>query len=125
MSQALSALLFELESGILHQAFSPDIDRLLAAELSEIGVDGDIHSRDEICQWLAAKHPQARWDIQNFQVQVLAEDLALASYWAKQRAPKASDSAGSLHSSLWKKNAQQHWQMRFHQATKVSSQSKP
>jgi len=117
----LSALLFELESSILHEVFSPVIDGLLAAELNEIGVDGVIYSRSDICQWLATKDPQARWDIQNFQVQVLADNLALASYWAKQLAPQVSGSAGSLHSSLWKKNKQQQWQMRFHQATKVTT----
>jgi hypothetical protein len=122
MSLALSTLLFKLESRILHQSFSQDIDCLLADELREIGVDGAIHSRDEICQWLTAKDPQVRWDIRDFRIQVLAEELALTSYWAKQCAPVVSGSAGIMHSSLWVKNAKQEWQMRFHQATKVSPQ---
>lgn len=107
------------ELSILHDVFSSEIDKLLADELWEVSAEGDIHSRDEICNWLRKKSPDSRWDIKNFDVKKLSAELALVSYWAKMSAPVVSGSKGTLHSSLWKRCQEKRWQMIFHQATKV------
>jgi hypothetical protein len=121
MEDSLSITLRDLELSLLHDTFSAKQEELLAPELREIGADGQIHQRSEICAWLNAKSPDARWDIQNFQVSSLAPGLALCTYWAKQIAPHVSDSKGSMHSSLWKLSSDGCWQMLFHQATKCTA----
>lgn len=119
MEKNLETLLLNQELAILHGEFSSDTSDLLAAELWEIGADGVVHSRDELCAWLQNKRPDARWDIRNFKVELLNDEMALATYWAKKTAPKPGKSNGALHSSIWKLNSEDKWQMLFHQATKI------
>jgi hypothetical protein len=116
-----ASLLQEYEYNILHNEFSDDVEKLLADELWEISADGSTHTRDEICHWLKKKPSDARWDIKNFDMKTLSDELALVTYWAKMLSPVVSDSKGTLHSSLWKKNSRKKWQMVFHQATKLDS----
>lgn len=121
MEDSLSIMLQDLELSLLRDTFSAKQEELLAPELREIGADGKIHPRSEICAWLSAKSTYARWDIQNFQVSSLAPGLALCTYWAKQITPHISDSKGSMRSSLWKLSSDGGWQMLFHQATKCTA----
>ena len=103
----------------MHDVFSKESEILLGKELWEISVDGVIHSREDICSWLMKKSLDTRWDIKNFQVQSLSGEVVLSTYWAKMLAPISSESLGSLHSSLWKQNSEEIWQMIFHQSTKI------
>ncbi len=115
----LKHLLLQQELFILHEEFTKQSEALLADELWEISANGSRQSRQEVCEWLRKKPNNFRWKLKDFSVQNLSEDLVLATYWAKLQAPKASDSKGTLHSSLWKKNHEGLWQMYFHQATKL------
>ncbi|MDC1436142.1 DUF4440 domain-containing protein [Gammaproteobacteria bacterium] len=116
----LATLLLQKELSILHDKFSAKTEKLLGDGLWEISADGSTHTREELCHWLSSKAPESRWEINNFEINELADGLALAIYWAKMTAPKTSESKGAIHSSLWKKNAKGSWQMVFHQATKIS-----
>lgn len=116
----LGSLLLQKELSLLHDEFSDKTKKLLGDGLWEISADGSIHTREELCHWLSSKAPDSRWEIKNFEISELADGLALASYWAKMKAPTISESKGALHSSLWEKNAKGLWQMIFHQATKIN-----
>ncbi len=116
----LESLLLQKELSLLHDEFSDKTKKLLGDELWEISTDGSIHTKEEVCYWLTSKVSDSRWEIKNFEINELADGLALARYWAKMIAPKISESKGALHSSLWKKNAKGSWQMVFHQATKIN-----
>ncbi len=104
----------------MHDEFSDKTKKLLGDELWEISIDGSIHTQAEVCDWLGSKASDSRWEINNFEVNELADGLAHATYWAKMIAPKISESRGALHSSLWKKNTKGSWQMIFHQASKIN-----
>jgi hypothetical protein len=115
----LHSLLLNQEKSILHDQFSEQTELLLAEQLWEIAVDGASHNREEICGWLRQKSFAAHWDVKDFKVERLGDDVALATYWAKMIAPAISESNGALHSSIWKLNKAGIWQMAFHQATKL------
>lgn len=116
----LKTLLLKKELIILHEEFSIKVEKLLGENICEISADGSTHTKEELCEWLKNKPSESRWEIKKFGVEELADDLGLATYWAKMLAPRVSESNGAIHSSLWKKNTKGAWQMVFHQATKVS-----
>lgn len=118
---SLAKELKKYELSILHDEFSSEIEKLLADELWEVSAVGGTRSRKEICNWLSKKPPDSRWDIKNFDVKKISAELALVCYWAKMAAPVVSESKGTLHSSLWKRNQEKRWQMVFHQATRIDS----
>lgn len=115
----LQSFLLQKELSILHDEFSSKTEKLLGDGLSEISIDGSVHTKKELCDWLRNKAPNSHWEISNFELYDLADGIALATYWAKMLMPKVSESNGALHSSIWVKNTKGAWQMVFHQATKV------
>jgi hypothetical protein len=118
--EKINSLLLKQELRILHDEFSTETEKLLGDKLWEIAADGTNHTKEEICDWLKKKSPDSRWEIKEFEVKKLADDVALSTYWAKMTAPKISESKGALHCSLWMQNNEGTWQMVFHQATKIS-----
>jgi hypothetical protein len=112
------------EQALLHTDFGDDmvaLDRLLATDFVEISADGRVSERAQVVAWLLRKDPAARWELEDLRVSEIARGLRLVRYRAKQILPKPSKGNGALHSSLWSYHDQlQCWQLRFHQATKLT-----
>jgi hypothetical protein len=103
-----------------HRADPPALERLLAAGFVEVNPAGGRSSRAEVVQWLLQKEPAARWQLQDLEVQSLADGVRLVTYHALQVAPQRSSSKGARHVSLWCFSPVQHcWQLQFHQSSKV------
>lgn len=112
-----------LEEALLHgdhRGNPAALERLLAADFSEVNAMGGETSRSEVVRWLLQKDPAARWQFRDLQAEEVADGLRLVRYHAQQIAPQLSASKGARHVSLWRFNsALQCWQLRFHQSTKV------
>ena len=109
-----------LEHGLLHETHSrAGLEALLHEDFEEIGPDGRSTSRAEVLRWLLeVKRPEERWDLDEFQLKVLASDLVLALYRARRR---GGTSPGSRRSSLWRRAADGQWRLFFHQATPLAA----
>lgn len=111
------------EETLLHSNFTaaPDLlDGMLTADFIEVASNGRVTPRADVLRWLLHKDPDARWQLCNVHVTELSEELRLVRYHAQQVLPRPSAGKGALHCSLWSFNAAlQHWQLRFHQATRI------
>lgn len=128
-----------LEEKLLHSDVrsNPELlNELLAEDFQEIGSSGMINSREDVVDWLLNKEGNVRWSLTSFNIRLLSDELVLAQYVAKKvdavDAFKKDNhaSCGSQRSSLWKKvpsqnNRECHWQMIFHQGTKILNNIKP
>ncbi len=112
------------EEGLLHNDFRgsrPVLEKFLADDFLEVSSSGLVSTRNSVVDWLLHKDPHARWQFRDLTVLELAHDLRLVRYHAQQIAPIPSAGNGALHCSLWHYNETLRcWQLRFHQATKVS-----
>lgn len=113
-----------LETQLLHGDYRDDAslaDSLLACEFREVHAGGGLSTRAEVLAWLRSKDPEARWAFADFEVQVLAADLRLCTYHARQVAPRLSTGRGARHVSLWVRQTDaQSWQLHYHQATRLA-----
>lgn len=120
---SLAADMLACEQALLHTDFSGDIvalDRLLAPDFVEIS-NGRVSERAQVVAWLLRKDPAARWSFDDMHVSELAQGVRLVRYRARQILPEASQGHGALHSSIWCFSRELRcWQLRFHQATKIS-----
>ena len=78
---------------------------LIADDFLEFGRSGRIWTRDSIRSVLEGP-PSGPVSMENFEVAVLADDVALVTYRG----------ASANRSSVWVRR-EGHWQMRFHQGT--------
>lgn len=118
---ALLAEMQALELRLLH-GDPGEAEALLAGDFREVHAGGGVASREEVLAWLHAKDPAARWELSDFAVQELGPGLCLATYHARQVAPRPSAGQGARHASLWQRlEAAAGWQLRFHQATRVGA----
>ena len=112
-----------LEESLLHTDFrhKPQLlDDLLCVDFEEIGPTGSRSNRQAVVAWLLNKDTDARWQFEDFKIRELSNTLVLACYRAQQIKPEPSTSKGSIRTSIWKRSADSgHWQMVFHQATKI------
>ena len=117
----IEALIKGLEEKLLRTDVrkNPDIlDELLSEDFEEIGSIGRTSSRAEVVNWLVTKEKDIEWTVNEFRIRELSPDLVLAIYRADKKNKTNIQSAGSIRSSLWKKNGNR-WQMIFHQGTKI------
>ena len=90
-----------------------EAEELLADDFFEFGSSGKVVDRDKVVSGIAMLSPNA-WSIANFELTLLAEDIALVTYIATQ-----SGRGSTLRSSIWKR-AGGRWRMAFHQGTKIA-----
>lgn len=112
----------QLEQALLHQDFQhkpAELERLLAADFMEVSPQGSQTTRSEVLQWLLQKNPEDRWLFTDWQVNEVTPGLRVVRYHAVRCVP-ASASKGARHLSLWRQHAEGHWQLWFHQSTKVA-----
>ena len=118
----LKDTIFSLEQLLLHTDWSGQaekLDSLLTDDFREINPAGTVVSRDDVIQWLQQKDPQCRWEIVPDDIIELGGDTVLSTYQARQVIPANPDSKGARHFSVWSRNGQGQWQLRFHQSTKI------
>ena len=115
---ALAAHLRQLEESLTQ----PDVRhsrealaRLLAEDFREFGSSGRIFDRQRIIEALQGQ-PQLHIEIEDFEVQCLAPDLALATYRGRVVMPASGTRLNSLRSSIWRRR-EDRWEMVFHQGT--------
>ena len=105
----------ELEEQLLcvHVRRMPElVADLLAEEFVEIGSLGRRFNKTQIIKALQAES-SLRWSLAEFEVSLLAPDVALATYRAVQH---IEPPVHSLRSSIWILR-DGHWKMVFHQGT--------
>ncbi len=111
------------EKTLLHSDFSAAadlLDGMLTADFVEVSSTGRITARADVVRWLLHKDPAARWQLVDLCVTELSAELRLVRYRAQQQLPQPSAGNGALHCSLWRFNpVLQHWQLQFHQATRI------
>ncbi len=92
------------------------VSSLLAPEFREYGSSGRPYSKTEIIDQLQSE-PSTDLFLRDFEIQHLCGQAILATYRAVKQAP-GSLPVESLRSSIWVYR-DEHWQMLFHQGTKV------
>ncbi len=126
----------QLEEQLLTPAVRRNADllvTLLAEDFREFGSSGRTYNRREIIKQLASEATQNHLGeepaeptctLTDFDLQVLAPDLALATYRSQRRAQTTGGASSSLRSSLWinrttYQNPKGCWQILFHQGTAI------
>ena len=90
---------------------------LLADGFREFGKSGHAWRRDEIIAAMAAERHPINYRFDDFGVQRLGEDAALALYTLSVISPDGSETK-ALRSSVWQRGEDDQWRMLFHQGTK-------
>lgn len=92
-----------------------EIDALLADDFIEYGSSGRIYNKkielDEM-----PKAPNVQTTITDFEVKLLADGVALATYCAVRHGNEGEELRYSLRSSIWRLHKGK-WQVVFHQGT--------
>jgi len=92
------------------------LEGLLHPDFREFGRSGRVYTRAEILAEVSAQQPADEIWSQDFQVEPLAEGLALLTYKSAHVDEKGELVRHTLRSSLWQ-FAERGWRMRFHQGT--------
>ncbi|EPE95392.1 nuclear transport factor 2 family protein [Rhizobium grahamii] len=93
------------------------LESLLSPEFREIGASGRLYGyQDVITGLLAEPLDGTTRTLTDFELQLLAPDLALVTYRAIRTVPTGPQ-VRSLRSSIWRHDADCQWRMVFHQGT--------
>lgn len=112
-----------LEETLLHTDVRSNpaiLSELLAEELEEIGVTGNITSREAVVDWLTNKEKDIKWSLSDFQIKQLTPDIVIAMYKAQKIQLNEKSSSCSMRSSIWQLFGEQ-WKMVFHQGTRINT----
>jgi hypothetical protein len=107
-------IIYDLECSLLNPEVrqSKDLlDTYIADEFIEFGSSGTIYNKADTINSLPIEK-QRTIDVLNFQINALAENVILATYVSLE------NGSSTLRSSIWR-NTNAHWEMVFHQGTKV------
>ncbi len=120
----LAARIRALEAELLRpevRASSRRVEELLAEDFVEFGASGRRWGRAACIESMAGEAGSAgaagaggACEIEDFELRMLAPDVALATY--RLTAAAGSGPGGSLRSSIWRRDAGG-WRMVFHQGT--------
>ncbi|MBS0580377.1 MAG: DUF4440 domain-containing protein [Proteobacteria bacterium] len=89
---------------------------LLHPNFFEVGRSGSVYSRDAVLREFSDHLPPYSVWSQDFQIDQLADNLALLTYRSAHIAEDGALERHTLRVSLWQKT-QLGWQLRFHQGT--------
>lgn len=117
---AVQAQLRVLESALLDPAVCKDREKvaaLLAEDFLEFGSSGKVWTREQALELLATEdyHPPA---VEDFQSNLLAEEVALVTYRTVRIDTKTGERTCVLRSSVWTR-VNGEWRVRFHQGTRA------
>lgn len=90
---------------------------LLADGFREFGKSGHAWRRDEIIAAMASERRPINYRFEEFSVQRLGEDAALALYELSVVSPDGGETK-ALRSSVWQRGEDGRWRMLFHQGTR-------
>lgn len=112
MTDKLKVQLKALEKSHLSQDVRKDVkklDEILATDFIEIGSSGFMFYKEDC---LTSGVKLFDMSLHNYEVQILAPDVVLATYFIEDK----TRSRNTLHSSIWK-FIDRRWQLYFHQGT--------
>ena len=115
MPDALDEVLLALELRLLDPPVRRDrsqVDALLAPEFREVGRSGRLYNKQDILDLLASEQP-FNVQLENFAVQTLGPEAALATYTSVHADGRAS------RASVWVRR-EERWVMLYHQGMAVS-----
>lgn len=92
------------------------VEQLLHPEFHEVGRSGTPYTRDTVIRFLAAMERPPAVASSEFQLSVLARDVALLTYRSARCHLDGTYSGHTLRSSLWLRT-DAGWQLRYHQGT--------
>jgi hypothetical protein len=96
------------------------VELLLHPDFLEYGRSGARYTRDDILREVSAESVLPVVHAQNFDLVVLAENVALLTYLSAHTDAEGSLGRHTLRSSLWVRT-DVGWQMRFHQGTPTTA----
>jgi hypothetical protein len=118
--EELCAHLIDRERALLDPAVRRDcalVSELLAEGFLEIGSSGNVWSREQILELLAAEDYRQP-AMEDFKCALIAEGVALVTYRTVRMDTQSGDRTTTVRSSLWTKQSGR-WRVRFHQGTKA------
>ncbi|MDE1992838.1 MAG: DUF4440 domain-containing protein [Rhizobiaceae bacterium] len=121
MTDSLDVHLKELEQRLFDPAIRSsreELTKLLSVDFREIGSSGRIFGFEEIVAALAEPETEAVRSLEDFTLQGLADNLALATYRATRVQP-GNTTVRTFRSSLWRRDDDGLWRMVFHQGTPI------
>ena len=92
-----------------------ELDDLIAEEFVEIGSSGQVWHKPDIIEALC-EESDVTFEMGEFGVRLLGEDLVLARYRVKKRQKGEGVEQSSQRSSIWRLRCGR-WQIIFHQST--------
>jgi hypothetical protein len=96
-----------------------ELDALLTDDFREFGSSGRSYTKAAIIALLQEEPANpVTLSLRNFTVQLLAPEIALATYTSTRTNQRAGETTHSLRSSLWI-HRDDRWQMHFHQGTRI------
>lgn len=113
-TQRIKQIIFDKEDSLLNSKTRYSRDYLLtvlADDFFEFGSSGKKHNKQEVISWLVNELP-FDYEILDFNVEVLAQRVVLATYTIK------INNSVSLRSSTWVLT-DNNWQLKFHQGTSI------
>lgn len=109
-----------LELELLHTDVQHDmsiVEALLSSEFEEIDSSGNLATRQAAVEWLKSKDHAIRWQLEEFRIKVLSDELILAIYSARKLDRVNSAGREAVRTSIWRQRKNQ-WQILFHQVSK-------
>lgn len=116
--------IYDLENALLKAEIrqsSEKICEILTDDFFEFCSSGDIYyyTKGDVFD-LTTNSSNLKWEIKDFDIKVLSEDVILATYKVTKHSELREDKKYSLRSSIWK-NFDGKWKMIFHQGTQSSN----
>ena len=108
---ALKEEIYSLELAVANRAIK-NADDVISEGFKEIGSSGRVYCKSDYLDSLNAKGTAPDYQIYDFEITMLAENIILASYKSRLK------EAFALRSSIWKKE-DDNWKLTFHQGTKT------
>ena len=120
MQGDLQKTIYDLETTLLKpeiRSSAEDLDLLLADDFVEFGSSGEIYDKKMILERLPkdAEISPVQFEVSNFQVKALSENVVLATFKTDKILPNNSR-VTALRASIWR-NTNGNWQMIYHQGT--------
>jgi|SRR5580698_7772287 hypothetical protein len=121
--ESLTERLFALEQLLMDPLLRKDrekVSALLAEDFREFGSSGCVWNREAILDLLVNEVSQPAPIIEDFAVQNIGPEAKLVTYRSVRESAISGVQVHCLRSSIWIRRGE-HWQMIFHQGTKVSN----
>jgi hypothetical protein len=120
LDETQTALVWRLECelhGLATRQSRARLEQLLHPAFREHGRSGRRYSREQILDRLTAEQAEVTVHTQDMELQALAEGLYLLTYRSAHRQADGTLQGHSNRCSIWSRDPDAGWQMRFHQGT--------